>query len=157
MATIIVILRLCKKTLIVNINQMRNIFILNLLFISMLSFSQMNYDTRLNTRYSDEYLQTLSENKLRDLEFKLDNVYYIIDDFEKNSGLQELYKINNSTKKVVKQTLTNVDFDNFNILDYHYVQNYNTDNYYKIGDTGKTLVIISVKEYTNKFNNYRNY
>ena len=136
---------------------MKNIIILNLLLItSLISFSQKNYDTRLNTKYSDEYLQTLSKDKLNDLEFKLDNIYYIEDDFKKNSGLQELYKINNSTKKIIKQPLTNVDFDNFNILDYHYVQNYNTNNYYKIGDTGKTLVIISVKEYSNKFNNYRN-
>jgi hypothetical protein len=133
---------------------MRNLITLNLLFISLFLFSQTNYDNRLNVKYSDEYLQNLNQNELKSLEFKLNNLYFIEDNFEKNESLPKLFKINNFTKEIIEEALTNVDFNNFNILNYFVEQNYNTRNYYKIGNTGKTLVVYSVKEYTEKYNNY---
>jgi len=135
---------------------MRKIIIINLLCISMFAFSQTSYDTRLNVKYSEEYIQSLSVEKLSSLEFSLDNVYLLEDNFEKNENLPELFRINNSTKEIIETPLSNIDFNNFNILEYSYVQNYNTRNYYKIGDTGKTLVILSMKEYVTKLNEYRN-
>ena len=107
-------------------------------------------------KYSEEYIQSLSVEKLSSLEFSLDNVYLLEDNFEKNENLPELFRINNSTKEIIETPLSNIDFNNFNILEYSYVQNYNTRNYYKIGDTGKTLVILSMKEYVTKLNEYRN-
>ena len=135
---------------------MKKIILINLLFLSMFAFSQTDYDPRLNTKYSDEYIQNLSIDKLNSLEFSLDNLFLIEDNFEKNASLPELYKINYSTKEVIETALLNVDFNNFNILEYSFVQNYNTRNYYKIGNTGKTLVILSIKEYAAKLNEYRN-
>ena len=135
---------------------MKKIILSNLLFLSVFAFSQADYDIRLNAKYSNEYIQNLSDDKLNSIEFSLDNIYFLEDNLEKNAFLPELYKINNSTKEVIEIPVNNVDFNNFNILEYYYVQYYDTRNYYKIGDTGKTLVILSMKEYTSKLNEYRN-
>ena len=135
---------------------MKKLLIVNFVCISMFVFSQTDYDTRLNAKYSDEYIQNLSLEKLNSMEFSLDNIYFIDKSFEKYESLPELYKINNSTKEIVESPLLNIDFDNFNILEYSYVQYYNKRNYYKIGNTGKTLVILSSKEYVAKLNEYRN-
>ena len=132
---------------------MRNLLLFNLLCFSMLSFAQSNYDARLNAKYTDEYLQNISVEKLNSLEFSLDNIYFIDGNFEKVESLPELYRINNSTKQIIETPLTNIDFNNFNILEYSYEQKYDTRNYYKIGNTGKTLVILSMKEYVEKLNN----
>ena len=135
---------------------MRKIIIVNLLFVSMFALSQTSYDARLSVKYSEEYIQSLSVEKLSSLEFSLDNIYIIDENFEKNESLPELFRINNSTKEIIETPLSNVDFDNFNILEYNYIQYYNKRNYYKIGNTGKTLVILSMKEYVAKLNEYRN-
>jgi hypothetical protein len=135
---------------------MKKIIVVNLLFVSMFAFSQTSYDTRLSVKYSEEYIQSLSVEKLHSLEFSLDNIYIIDENFEKNESLPELFRINNSTKEIIETPLSNIDFNNFNILEYSFVQNYNTRNYYKIGNTGKTLVILSMKEYVVKLNEYRN-
>jgi len=135
---------------------MKKLVLIIFLYVSIFGFSQNKYNPKLNVKYSDEYLQKLSKDELLTLEFYLDNIYIIENNFKKNKTLPELYKINNSTKQIIKEPLSSIDFNNFNILEYNFTQNYDTRNCYKIGNTGKTLIILSMKEYVDKLNNSKN-
>ncbi len=135
---------------------MKRLVLIIFLYVSIFSFSQNKYNPKLNVKYSDEYLQKLSKDELRTLEFRLDNIYIIENNFKKNKTLPELYKINNFTKQIIKKPLSSIDFNKFNILEYNFTQNYDTRNCYKIGNTGKTLIILSMKEYVDKLNKFKN-
>jgi len=131
---------------------MKYILVIFFAFIANISFSQNTFDNRLTDVYSIEYLQSLSENEINVLNYELDHSYFILDNFEKNESLPNLFKRNKLTKEIIETPLTNVDFNNFNVLSYAYEKKYNNRTYYKIGNTGKTIVFYSIKEFTQNYN-----
>jgi len=131
---------------------MRNFFLIITVFFTSYIFGQSTFDNRLTDIYSTEYLQNLDENKINLLEYEIDHSYFIIDNFEKNESLPELYKRNIQTKEIIELPLTNVDLNSFNVLNYAYEKKYDNRTYYKIGNTGKTIVFYSLKEFTKNYN-----
>lgn len=122
------------------------------ILITSYSIAQDSYNTRLNEVFETEYIQSLDENNIKTLEFELDHSYFILDDFEKNEYLPELFKRNFSTKEIIEEPISSSDLLNFNVLKYSYKKNYNNRTYYKLGNTGKTIVFYSIKEFTENYN-----
>ena len=131
---------------------MRFLFFIIFVSTTSFSFSQSTIDSRLTDIFSTEYIQSLDQNKIRVLEYELDHSYFIIDNYEKNESLPNLYKRNMQTKEVTQETLTTNDLNNFNVLNYTYEKKYNNRTYYKLGNTGKTIVFYSIKEFTQNYN-----
>ena len=131
---------------------MRFLFLIVIVLITNFSFSQSTIDSRLTDIYSTEYIQSLDQNRINVLEYELDHSYFIIDNYEKNESLPNLYKRNMQTKEVTQETLTTNDLDSFNVLNYAYEKKYNNRTYYKLGNTGKTIVFYSIKEFTKNYN-----
>ena len=131
---------------------MRFLFIIIIISISSFSFSQSAIDSRITDIYPSEYIQSLDQNRINLLEYELDNSYFILDNFEKNESLPNLYKRNMQTKEIIEVPITENDLNNFNVLNYAYEKKYNNRTYYKLGNTGKTIVFYSLKEFTKNYN-----
>ncbi len=134
---------------------MKQTFLFIILSVSFLSYSQNSFNNKLLVKYNIEYLQSLSETQIKQLEYELTNSYFIIDNFEKSESFPELLKINTQTKEIINEPLTSVDLTNFNVLEYNYQKQYNNRTYYKIGNTGKTIVFYSVKEFSENYNSVK--
>jgi hypothetical protein len=134
---------------------MKQTFLFIILSVSFLSYSQNSFNNKLLVKYNIEYLQSLSETQIKQLEYELTNSYFIIDNFEKSESFPELLKINTQTKEIINEPLTSVDLTNFNVLKYNYQKQYNNRTYYKIGNTGKTIVFYSVKEFSENYNSVK--
>ena len=76
---------------------MKHFLLTLIVFAATILFSQNNYDSRLEVKYSQEYLQNLDEQKIKSLEFELTNSYFIINNNEKSESFPILYKYNNKT------------------------------------------------------------
>ena len=131
---------------------MRFLFLIVIVSITNFSYSQSTIDSRLTDIYSTEYIQSLNQNRINVLEYELDHSYFIIDNYEKNESLPNLYKINIQTKEVIEESLTIDDLNNFNVLNYAYEKKYDNRTYYKLGNTDKTIVFYSIKEFTQNYN-----
>ncbi len=131
---------------------MRKIFFILIVLASTYSFAQNNIDSRLTELFPSEYIQSLSQERINVLEYELDHSYIILDNFEKNESLPILYKRNMQTKEITTETVTNFDINTFNVLNYAYEKKYDNRTYYKLGNTGKTIVFYSIKEFTKNYN-----
>ena len=144
----------------------RNIFILYLIVVVSFNnslFSQENLkiepDSRLYEVLKSSYIENLlhnTPNQIFYFNYLLEHSYIITDfstdkDFEYN----ELRKIDPETKKITNELITNSNLLNFNILKYK-CSNEGKRTYYKIGNTGKMLIMLSNREVTKGFNDYRN-
>ena len=113
-------------------------------------------DERLLERYNQEYLTNLSQNSpitLELLNFSLDNVWYITDDNAfVDKTLPYLYFVDVNTGKESQQRVNDINDASFNIVNYYYEQDYARPTAYRIGNTGKVLVIRSVKDITLMYN-----
>lgn len=140
---------------------MKNILILVFsLIISSQSFSQYNYfvDERIQNTYSKEIVQELVKNNLNEIKWLnwfLDNGYTIMDvGLPKCENLAYLKYINRQTKEIGENVL-DIDFsdmNNFNLFLYNIECNYNKATTYRIGDTGKILIIRARKDLEVEFN-----
>ena len=131
---------------------MRLLILIFFVLTASLSFSQNTIDNRLTDIFTSEYIQALDQDRINVLEYELDHSYFIIDNFEKNESLPELYKRNMQTKEIIEQPITSFDINTFNVLNYAYEKKYNNRTYYKLGNTGKTIVFYSIKEFTEQYN-----
>lgn len=117
-------------------------------------------DERIKAVYEESYIATLEEKNpqvLEYLNFSLDNGYFIDESFppDKYETLPELFVIDPATKKVIQESVTGEMIHGINILACRFERADNARTYYRIGDTGKVIVLYSVKELTAKFNEYK--
>jgi len=131
---------------------MKFIFLLIIASITSTIYSQNTINNRLTDIYSTEYIQSLNQNRINLLKYEMKHSYFIIDNFEKNESLPNLYKRNMQTKEIIEAPITDTDLNNFNVLNYAYEKKYNNRTYYKLGNTGKTIVFYSIKEFTKNYN-----
>ncbi len=120
---------------------MKNIIIvcISALCISTISYSQSNteYNPKLFTKFSKKELKRIAK------EFP-DSVLFLNYIAEKGYYITEFPQ-----KPIPHQIIENFTADkleNFNIFEYDVRFLENKNNYYKLGDTGKLLIIVSMKD-----------
>lgn len=139
---------------------MKKIFvILGILFVGVM-YSQAQTaapDARLDAVYSEEYLQDLSANNPEKLEYMnwyLDNSYSIVDAGLEKCQQMEYLKHFDPINKIVGDNVEDIDEVSFNIYKFHFERQYDKKSYYRIGNSGKALVLDSYKSLAKKFNIY---
>ncbi|MDR2835385.1 MAG: hypothetical protein LBV69_04200 [Bacteroidales bacterium] len=116
-------------------------------------------DPRLNQVFEQEYfsyLQTNAPQELIFLNWYLDNSYVIKEvGLEKCQNLPYLKYFDRTTKTVGNnvEDIDMGDLANFNVFLYDVSDGNNTSSY-RIGDSGKVLIMLSNKMITEQFNNY---
>ena len=139
------------------------ILIATLLFITSLSFSSWGqdknatkYNQKLVSFYGIEYLDQLSKFNVGAYEHfnYLVSKGYSIENSEKDLSM---YPDLNSVKRILSKTNSNFNIQEFqtealfNIVSYD-IQPQEKKQYFRIGETGKLLVVYSRKEITNAIN-----
>ncbi len=130
-----------------------------LTLLSVLSLAQEVFvDSRLHSVYSEDYINELVENYPQKLEYKnwyLDNSYSIMYLDEEKSSTFPYLKHFDPINKTEGSNVDEIDESNFNIYLYQIERKYSKDLYYRIGDTGKVLIVYSNKKITKEFNKYK--
>ena len=130
------------------------LILIGIVLLSMYSFGQQT-DSKLSAVYSPEELISIkqsSPNAIEYFNFYVNNSYvitYFVAD--KPMDYKELHKINPQTKEVLSDAITTSDVTDFN--PYLFDCNPDTEKrtYYKMGNTGKLLIMLSRKEIQKKF------
>lgn len=131
-----------------------------LIIISIFAFSQ-NYnnqpDSRLLSKYSNEYLETLKNNDQQSilyLNYCLDNSYLINDSFdqEKIKHLPVLKKFNKDNKQPYDSEITTDNINNFNLFEFYFERDYYKRKLYRIGTSNKVLELYSEEEVIHNYN-----
>lgn len=119
---------------------MRNCFLLSILILCTISiYAQKNssFSNKLLEKYSAKELKNLSENNPDSfivLNYAAEKGYYFMDiPSGKNISFTKI------------ENVSNQDLENFNPLKYNIEYFKEKQNYYILGDTGKLLVLMSVK------------
>ena len=139
---------------------MKKIFFLGfiLFYTAILSFSQQTVqaDSRLKAKYTDTYLQELSDRypeQVRYLNFTLDNGFQIVEiPDDKAEGLPYLRFFNG---KEMGDIVDDFPDGAFNLALYSYERAYDTKTTYRLL-SGKAIVFDSAKHVTELFNNVSN-
>lgn len=139
---------------------MKTILTISLAIFSIALFSQdqLQADSRILTRYSQDYIDRnleLAPDGIRYMNFFLDNGYYITEMPGKYEDAKYLYEINSETHEVESEPVVDFDFDNVNIYKYKYELGRTYNMIYRIGDTGKVIVFYSMNEMMEKYNYYK--
>ena len=117
-------------------------------------------DNRLYDVYAEEQIQDWMQNKPHIIELKNTELNYGYEfktmPEDKAAQFPELIKIDPKTKTETG-TVDKVNESDFNLFLYKYKRNYNSDNFYRIGNTQKVLVIISHKKLADITNKNRNH
>lgn len=131
-----------------------------LIIISIFAFSQ-NYnnqpDSRLLSKYSNEYLETLKNNDQQSilyLNYCLDNSYLINDSFdqEKIKHLPVLKKFDKDNKQPSDSEITTDNINNFNLFEFYFERDYYKRKLYRIGTSNKVLELYSEEEVIHNYN-----
>ena len=135
---------------------MNKLFALPFVLFSFILQAQtnLNPDSRLYSKYTQDYLETLrikNPNLLEYLNFSVDNSFKIF--YEKDElkvkDIPYIKKFDNKTKSASEAK--NIDLDTFNLMEYDFVRNRDTRTYYKLADSGAILVLFSEQELLKKF------
>lgn len=114
-------------------------------------------DARLYARYSSEYLAEIQQSNpgvIDLMNYRLDFSWEIVEIGPKVSEYPELRRFNASTK-TIGSVFSSTDMAGFNIMEWNTESFYDKRNFYRLGDTGKVLVIFSEKEVADSFNKTR--
>jgi len=114
-------------------------------------------DPRLDAVYSEEYLQDLTNNYPRDLQYKnwyLDNAYSIVQLSVEKCEQMPFLKHLDPVNKNIGNNVEDIDEANFNVYMYHFQSEYDQNVYYRIGNSGKAVVFESGLNLAKKFNKY---
>lgn len=121
---------------------MKNIVIIciSTLCLSTISYSQNNseFNPKLFTKFSKKELKTIAKefpDSILFLNYIAEKGYYFTDVPPKPI-----------TYGGVIENFTTDKLDNFNIFEYNVKFLENKNNYYKLGDTGKLLILVSMKD-----------
>jgi hypothetical protein len=119
--------------------------------------TENNPDARLFVRYSADYLTEIQQSNpglISLMNYRLDFSWQIVEIGPKVSEYPELHRFDANTKSV-GSAFTSSDMAGFNIMEWNTESFYDKRNYYRLGDTGKVLVIFSEKEVADSFNKTR--
>jgi hypothetical protein len=129
-----------------------------LLIAASLSAQSVYVDTRLDAVYSEEYLSDLelnNQDQLKYLNWYLDNSYTIVyAGIEKCEQMPYLIHFD-PVNKIVGDNVESVNEETFNVFKYYFERGYDTKAYYRIGNTGKAIVLESVVKLAKNFNIYQ--
>jgi hypothetical protein len=137
---------------------MKFILTLVLFGVWMPGFTQ-SFDQRLVDHYGLDYLKTLEQKDLRELQFYLDSSYTVQDVTGKQlTGMQQLSSV---TRRVKGQPVSTETFDpkqfsheTFNPLAWNFKQLANQNNYYQVDGTSLLITFCSMKEYQERLKPY---
>ncbi len=140
---------------------MKKLLFLTALFIGSVAFSQTTYNPKLLLKFDRSYLESQVTNNphfIKRQNYIVENSYTIIDeiDIPQNVDVKELQVFDNKNKVYINSEINNSDLDDFNIYKYKTQPGEKTDSYYKIGNTGKVLVVFSMQKQAQLYNQYRN-
>lgn len=124
-----------------------------LVVFSMTAFSQQTIDSRLLAKYSQTQLQKMQQNNPDQLDFLnyyVKHVASIIDMPDKPIQYTDLVRLSDNSKNISLSELTN-----FNPYLYNCKSLQDKNSYYKIGNTGKLLIMVAMKNLQTQYNNYK--
>jgi len=130
------------------------LLLIGAVLLTMYSFGQQT-DSRLSAVYSADEIIKLKQSAPEAIEYF--NFYvrnsYVITDFvaDKPMDFEELHKINPRTKETLSDQITTGDLVDFNPYLFSCIPDMDKRKYYKVGDTGKLLIMLSRKEIEKKF------
>lgn len=133
--------------------------LLVLLLVSFTSISlfAQNFNEKLLVKYDAESLTQMQQNNSGEFElvnYFVDKGCYFVDMPDKPIEYYELEKIDPVTgESDFSFDFNEFDFDNFNPLEYNCVFDQSRSNYYKVGNTGKLLIVLSRSDMENKIEN----
>ena len=130
------------------------LLLISAVLLTMYSYSQQA-DLRLSAVYSAEEISKLKQSApdaINYFNFYVSNSY-IITDFvaDKPMDYKELHKIDPRTKEVLSDDIRTSDVIDFNPYLFDCTPDMDKRTYYKMGDTGKLLIMLSRKEINKKF------
>ncbi len=117
---------------------------------SMTGFSQQTIDNRLLAKYDQASLQKMQPEQLDFLNYYVEHAWSIIDMPNKPIQYTNLVRISDNSKAISSGELTN-----FNPYLYNCKNLQDKNSYYKIGNTGKILIMVAMKNLQNEYNNYK--
>jgi hypothetical protein len=134
------------------------LLVLALILIASLTVFGQFVDPRLQVKYSENEIQSISynhPNELNYLNWYLDNSFVIIDmSVEKCEYLPYLKHYDPSTK-TVGENVSEISEENFNVLLFSYERKYDKSSTYRIGNSGKAIVFLSEKDLVSNFNKHQ--
>ena len=113
-------------------------------------FSQQTIDNRLLAKYSQADLQKMQPDQLDFLNYYVEHASYIVDMPNKPIQYTDLVRLSDNSKAISAGELTN-----FNPYLYNCKNLQDKNAYYKIGNTGKLLIMVAMKNLQNQYNNYK--
>ena len=122
------------------------------IFMSIATFAQTEIDSRLYAKYDKAYLEKLSQENPQQLEkmnFFVKNAGYVIDMPDKPVEYKELVRLSDNSKNITLD-----EIKNFNPYLYSCKNDISRTTYYKIGNTGKLLIMRSLQELNRMYDNY---
>ncbi len=129
--------------------------ILLLSFISTNLFSQHN--EKLLVKYDVASLDQLKQNNPNEYNFLVyyvDKGTYFVEMPSKPINYIDLEKVNPLTGEINNNfSFNDIDFDNFNPLEFNCECDMSHSTYYKVGDTGKLLIVLSRSKIENRVQN----
>jgi len=121
--------------------------------------SNVNADSRLLKKFSQERINHLSNNKPEVLEkeiWMLDNSFdIIVVSNEKAATLNPLNSFS-AENKTIGNDVQDIDLNDFNIYEVYFERYDDKPSKYRIGETGKVISFHSFQKITDEFNKYRN-
>ncbi|MGM0624596.1 MAG: hypothetical protein ACQES0_01810 [Bacteroidota bacterium] len=117
-------------------------------------------DERLSSRFSEERIQSWISNSPSLIElknFEVENGYRIESlPEEKLADLPSLRVLDTNTKQA-GEVVSNINEQEFNLYMYYFDRKFDSDVYYRIGNTNKVLIIPSSQKFTEMYNESRDY
>ena len=134
------------------------IFLLTV-FVALASVSlfSQNVNSKLLVKFEQETLTEMKQQNSSEfevLEYYVDRGFHFVDMPDKPIDFEELEKINPKTGETVYDfDLSTIDLDNFNPLEFNCEIKANQKGYYKVGITGKLLIVKHRVDIENKIEN----
>ena len=124
-----------------------------LVVFSMTAFSQQTIDNRLLAKYSQAELRKMQQDNPEQLDFLnyyVEHAGYIVDMPDKPIQYTDLVRLSDHSKSISLGELTN-----FNPYLYNCKNLQDKNSYYKVGNTGKLLIMVAMKNLQTQYNNYK--
>ncbi len=120
---------------------------------SMAAFSQQTIDSRLLAKYDQVNLQKMQQDNPEQLDFLnyyVEHAGYLVDMPAKPIQYTDLVRLSDNSKAISSGELTN-----FNPYLYNCKNLQDKNSYYKVGNTGKLLIMVAMKNLQTQYNNYK--
>jgi hypothetical protein len=121
--------------------------------LSATAFSQQTIDSRLLAKYDQASLQKMqqdSPDQLDFLNYYVEHAGYLVDMPQKPIQYTDLVRLSDNSKAI-----TSAELINFNPYLYNCKNLQDKNSYYKVGNTGKLLIMVAMKNLQNQYNNYK--